>query len=42
MIVLLSSNVQRVVVISSHGPHVSAVLQQQNRNVDVAEARGDV
>lgn len=42
MIVLFSGNMQRVIVVSSHRPHVGAVLQQQHGDVDVAETRRDV
>lgn len=42
MIMLLGGNVQRVVVVCGEGAHVRAVLQQQHRDVHIAEPRGDV
>ena len=42
MVMLLGGDMQSVVVVSSHGADVGAVLQQQDRDVHVAEARRDV
>lgn len=42
MIMLLGSNMQSVVMVSSSSSHISAMLQQQDGNVDVAETRRDV
>ena len=42
MVMLLSGDMQSVVVVSGHGADVGAVLQQQDRDVHVAEARRDV
>lgn len=42
MIMLFSSNVQSVVMVSGHCSDISAVLQQQDCNVNVAQSGRDV